>query len=162
MAESYSGPKLADIRKRLGELVTVGMVPEQVADVGEELLELEIVSRRVKLSAAATEEEEDLAYATALTSLLREAVEPLRPKKYRRLLKCVLPLKKELLGKSIDERREAAAKAFNKKGGKEGVKPGTIRTYHEPRALDKLAQLLIEMETDFRGEVLVGPGSDSD
>lgn len=161
MADPYSGPKLADIRKRLGELVTAGMVPEQVADVGEELLELEIVSSQVNLSSNATEEEEDLAYAAALTLLLREAVEPLRPKKYRRLLKCVLPLKKELLGKSIDERREAAAKAFNKKDGKGGVKPGTIRTYHEPRALDKLAQMLTKMEAEFRGEVLASPEADS-
>lgn len=161
MADPYSGPKLADIRKRLGEMVTVGMAPKQVADVGEELLELEIVSSRVNLTSTATEEEEDLAYAAALTALLREAVEPLRPKRYRRLLKCALPLKKELLGKSIDERREAAAKAVNKKDGKENVKPGTIRTYHEPRALDKLAEILIRMEAEFRGEVLVDPESDS-
>jgi hypothetical protein len=161
MSDPYSGPEFGDIRKRLGELVTVGMVPEQVADVGEELLELEIVSSRVELPAEATEEEEDLAYAAALTPVLREAVEPVRPKKYRRLLKCVLPLKSELLGKSIDERRAAAAKAFNKKDGKKGVKPGTIRTYHEPRALDRLALMLIKMEAGFRGQVLADPEADA-
>jgi hypothetical protein len=80
---------------------------------------------------------------------LKEAVEKrLLFRRYHRLLRYLLPLQAEYLGKSIKERRIATGMNMTKKP----VKPGTIRTCYEPRALDELAKVLVEMEAEHRGE----------
>jgi hypothetical protein len=154
---AYSGPLLETLRKNLAELVTGGLVPDNVAEKGGDLLKLKIVTSRLRLSEEADEDEgegedeRDKACLEALTEVLRDAVKEGRVffKKHRRLLRIVLPLHADLVGKPIEMRRtEAGKKMIN---GKE-IKPGTIRTYHEPRALDELARVLLEMEAEHRGE----------
>ena len=159
MAAPHSGSALADLlRKNLADLVTVGLLPYNVAETGGSLLELAIVTARLKIDEDADEDERDAAYAKALVAVLKEAVtkERMPIRRYRRVLKYVLPLKEEYLGKTIKERRTAAGRDL--KDGKQAVKAGTIRTYYEPRALEDLARVLVEMETEYRGETL--PESD--
>lgn len=148
-SRSYSGPRLEDVRKDLAAVVTGGLVADSVAEKGRELLGLEIVVSRARLPVGAGEDERDQASTEALTAVLKEAVEErLLFRKHRRLLRYVLPLEAEYLDRSIEERRAAAGKNMTKKP----VKPGTIRTYYEPRALDELARILVEMEAEYRGE----------
>ena len=129
--------------------MTGGLVTDNVAEKGGELLGLEIVAGQVQLPEGADEDERDQAFTEALTAVLKEAVErKLLFRRHRRLLRYVLPLQAEYLGKSIEERRTAAGMNMTKKP----VKPGTIRTYYEPRALNELARVLVEMEADHRGE----------
>lgn len=71
---------------------------------------------------------------------------------YRRVLTCVLPLNDRYSRATVQERRSAAGKEI--KDGTKIVKPGTIRTYHEPKALDALADLLVSLEAERRGESL--------
>lgn len=152
MAEPYSGPPLADIRKNLADLVTNGLVPYNVAERGGALLEMEIVRSRVEGDPDADDDESEMALASAVESVLRDAVtkDRMRIRRHRRVLKNVLPLKEELLNAPINERRAAAA--HDLRDGKKSVKPGTIRTYYEPRALDDLARVLVEMEAERRGQ----------
>jgi hypothetical protein len=149
MDESSSEPDADALRKALADLVTEGLVPYNVGENGGALLQLAIVQgRRRSLDGTANEAARDEADTEALTSVLSEAVEhPTIRGKVRRLLQDVLPLKEELLGKPIKERRTEAGK--NIKTGKKIIKPGTIRTYHEPKALDKLVVALLLMEQEF-------------
>jgi hypothetical protein len=135
------------VRKALARVVTDGLVPYTVLDEGWPLLELEIVHSRVETHDDTSENDRAVAYTKALTTVLQEAVESDRISgKSRRLLRAVLPLKPEYLGRSVKERRIAAGKEM--KDGKK-VQPGTIRTYYEPKALDKLTEVLLEMERTF-------------
>jgi hypothetical protein len=140
------------VRRGLARLVTEGLLPYHVAENCGVLLKLKIVSSRVEeLPENASEDERDKAQTSALVAILREAVEhPHVRRKSRRVLNHVLPLIDELLGKTIKERRTLAGQDL--KEGKT-VKPGTIRTYYEPRALERLAAVLVDMEARFRGEV---------
>lgn len=149
----YAGPKVDVLRKNLAGLVAAGFVPYNVADKGEDLLELQIVTSRVALGEEADEDQRETAIAEAFIALVREDVvkkKRVRQRKYRRLLRYVLPLDKDYIGKDVEERRTAAGE--NLTGGSKVVKPGTIRTYYEPRALDELARVLGEMEAELRGE----------
>jgi hypothetical protein len=171
--EPYSGPAREALRKALAALVTGGLVPDNVVERGGDLLALEIVASRMMMpeeadrdnpdlavaeeegerDQAVTEEEDerDQAVTEALVAVLTDAVEKnLLFRRHRRLLRCVLPLRTEYLDKNIEERRAAAGEYMMKKA----VKAGTIRTYYEPRALDELARVLVEMEAKHRGEVL--------
>jgi hypothetical protein len=155
VAQPYSGPKFEILRRNLGDLIAEGVVPSNVAEDGGHLLELNIVASRVQVDEHAEEEQRELAEAEALVAVLKAAVikERIPARRHRRILKHVLPLKEEYLGTTIKERRTAAGQDL--KPGKKAVKPGTIRTYYdyEPRALDELARVLVEMEAEYRGEV---------
>jgi hypothetical protein len=152
VSDPYSEPTFEKLRPNFAELVTQGLQPYHVAEVCGELLQLGLVTSRLDLAEDATEDERETANAHALTAVLAEAVEhPKIRRKARRVLKHVLPLIEEYLGTSIKERRTAASKAI--KDGKKSVKPGTIRTYYEPKALDKLTEVLIEMEADHRSKM---------
>jgi hypothetical protein len=147
----YSGPPLEKLRKNLSALVTGGLVQDNVAEQGDDLLTLQIVKSRLNLADGAGEDDRDEAHTEALTAVLKDAVQEGKVlfKKHRRLLRYVLPLEADFLGKSIEERRtEAGKKMISNKE----VKPGTIRTYYEPRALDELARVLVEMEAEHCGE----------
>ena len=137
-------------------------MPSNVADNGGVLLELELVAGRLELDLKADEDTQNAAYAVALIAVLDEAVvKPRIPRgKHRRILRYVLPLIPDYLGTTIKERRTAAGEHLT--DGKKVVKPGTIRTYkdYEPAALDELARVLVEMETECR-EGLARPGSDA-
>jgi hypothetical protein len=151
VANPYSGPHVEALRKNLAALVTEGLMPYNIAEKGGELLELQIVTSRLGVIDDADEDVRDQAYAAALVAVLDEAVKDrILFRKYRRLLRYVLPLREGYLNKPIEARRKAAGK--NLTDGKKVVQAGTIRTYYEPRALDALAQALVEMEAQKRGE----------
>jgi hypothetical protein len=149
MAEPPSGD-LATIRESLGKLIKEGLVAYHVADVGGPLVGLGIVQAKlISGHGCLNGDERDEAHADALKEVLTEAINhPVMGGKARRLLENVLPLKEELIGASPKERRTEAGKHI--KNGKKVIKPGTIRTYYEPDALNKLAEILVSMEHDHR------------
>jgi hypothetical protein len=164
---AYAGISQAIVRSRLGGLIAQGLTPSNVGNKAHELLRMEIVQERrraledERLNAEGDEsdvDEDDTADeldARALTEVLKQAVAQIQVSNYRRILKRVLPLKPGLVGTPIAERRTAAASAFrHERIGDEPVVAETIRTYHEPRALDELARTLVEMEAKYRGEAL--------
>lgn len=153
MAEPYSGPKLEDLRQNLTDLIAKGLVPYNIAEKGGSLLSLRIVTSKLQLEDDADEDESDAAYATALVAVLNEAVtkKRMRTRRYRRTLRYVLGLKEEYLGRTVAERRIAAGENI-KDEGEDPVKPDTIRTYYEPRAVNELAGVLVKMEAKHRGE----------
>jgi hypothetical protein len=156
---SYAGPKPDALRKNLAGLVAEGFMPENVADKGGDLLELRIVTSRVTLGKDASNDQREIATAEAFIALVGEVADNkklVRQRKYRRLLRYVLPLENDCFDMDVEERRTAAGK--NLFGGSKEVKPGTIRTYYEPRALDELARVLVEMEAESRGEAPPGAG----
>ena len=157
MARPSATPEVERLRDLLAGLVTDGLGPYNIAENAGALLELEIVRARVTLPPDASQDERDAAEADALLAVVREAVERLRGR-YRRLLSYVLPLNQEFVGKPIKERRTAAGKAL--KDGKT-VKAGTIRTYYEPRALEDLARVLVDMDAGHRSGLESGSGSNS-
>jgi hypothetical protein len=138
-----------DIRDALARLVTEGLdEPYNVGENGGVLLGLAIVESRVQAEPDATEFQRFAAYAKALTSVLAEAVEDEEMTgKSRRVLISILPLEPDLVGASLKERRYEAGK--NIRPGKT-IKPGTIRTYYEPKALQRLARVLLRQELAFR------------
>ena len=140
------------IRETLRKLVTDGLVPFNVGDNGGYLLELGLVqAARAKLDAEADEASRYEADTEALRSVLEAAVEHEDISgKIRRLLRDVLPLDPELLGKSVRERRTIAGKDI--RPGRSVVTAGTIRNHYEPKALDKLARVLWVMEQEFQVE----------
>jgi hypothetical protein len=140
------------IRETLRKLVTDGLVPFNVGDNGGYLLELGVVrAARAELDAADDEVSRYEADTEAVRSVLAAAVEHEDVSgKYRRLLRAVLPLKPELVGKPVKERRVEAGKDI--KPGKNDVTAGTIRNYYEPKALAKLAHVLWAMEQEFQAE----------
>jgi hypothetical protein len=140
------------IRDAFGKLVTDGLLPYNVVENGGILLELGVVKdREVKPDGNANETECNEAVAEALRAVLEVAVEHDDIKgKHKRLLRAVLPLDPEHLGKSIKERRIVAGKVL--KPGKKAVTAGTIRNHYEPKALEKFAAVLWRMELEFRAK----------
>lgn len=138
----------------MAAVLTEGLTPSSVAEHGGALLELQLVTDRLRADDQADEDEKEADYAQALMAVLDEAVvgERIPRRKHRRILKYVLPLKPEYLGKSIKERRTAAGQNLT---DSKTVKASTIRTYseYEPNALDELARVLTEMEAEYRREV---------
>jgi hypothetical protein len=146
--DPHEGSLEARLRASLGALVTDGLVPYNVSEKGGDLLTLRIVESRIDLPPAADEDAREAAVTLALTAVLSEAVARLTAhRKSRKVLKYVLPLKPEFLGTPVEERRTAAGQQL--KDGTKTVKAGTVRTYHEPRALDRLASVLVAMEQEF-------------
>ncbi len=142
----YSGPKYETLRKNLANLVIEGVVPDRAPEFAGDLLKLEIVRSRVQPHV----EDSDAAIGGALVEVLNDAVEQIGSRKDRRVLRFVLPLRSEYVGTSARERRIAAGE--NIKDGKKVVKWGTIRAHHEPKALARLAKVLVAMEADHRHE----------
>jgi hypothetical protein len=153
MASDYSGPSAEALRKSLAAMLTEGLTPSSIAEHGDVLLELQIVTERLSANDHADEAQREADYAQALTAVLELAVakEHIPRRKHRRILKYVLPLESEYLGRTIKERRAAAGKNLT---DSKTVKASTIRTYgeYEPNALDELARALTEMEAEARGE----------
>jgi hypothetical protein len=150
------------IRAAIGRLVTDGLVPYNVGDNGGYLLELGLVkAQREALDGDVGEAERYEADTKALRAVLEAAVEreDIRGK-HRRLLRAVLPLKPELVGESVKVRRTVAGKDL--KPDKDDVTAGTIRNHYEPKALDKLAVVLWQMELEFRVEATSAHGGQAD
>lgn len=156
------GPSVEEIRNALAGLVTEGLVPYNVGESGGCLLDLAIVqAQRKPVPRDAPEPDRHAADAEALTSVLQDAVDHKDISgKHRRLLRDVLPLRPELLGKPIKERRKEAGKDL--KPGKKDIGPGTVRTYYEPKALLKIAEVVWMIESQFRAAYRDGKSADSD
>jgi hypothetical protein len=152
MTSPYTGPQADDLSDALTAVITHGLRPYHVAEHGGVLLELELVVDRLHLDRATNGNERDAAYAEALTEALREAVEQRmgRHARYRRLLEHLLPLKPELLSKTLHERRTAGGETMTE--GKKVVSAGTVRTYHQPKAVAILSEVLVRMEAEKRGQ----------
>jgi len=152
------------IREALGKLVTDGLLPYNVVENGGFLRELALFKdrrRRVDPGENADETARNKADEKALRAVLEAAVEDEEISgKHRRLLRAVLPLNEEHVGKSIKERRVAAGKDL--KPGKKAVTAGTIRNHYEPRALEKLAAVLGRMELEFRAKAPSSRGGPAD
>jgi hypothetical protein len=95
---------------------------------------------RLPAVASRLEELPDGREAKAVSEVLTAAVQSMGPSQYRRLLEIVLGLDPAYEHLSAQARRERAGKEF--RGGHRPVAAGTIRQYHEPRALAELASLL--------------------
>jgi hypothetical protein len=155
MAKTYTGPDELTLRRTLSALVTGGLVPYHVGDVGEPLLDLEIVRSEMPDAQADDDDGDayDVAATAALSAVLARAIDKkqklITSRKLRRVLRHVLPLRDELVGKPIGDRRASAAEAIK---GKKVVKASTIRTYYEPKALKLLAHALVQMEAGHRQE----------
>jgi hypothetical protein len=84
----------------------------------------------------------------ALVDVLSQGVQQLGSRSSAILLSTVLGLDDPtLLDLTASQRRGLAGKRF--RNGRRVVTAGTIRQYHEPRALDKLASLLAAHETQY-------------
>jgi hypothetical protein len=149
-APSSDAESVQAIREALGTLITGGLLPYNVGENGGCLLDLDLVkARREVLDGDADEGQRYEADAKALRAVLEVAVEHDDISgKHRRLLRAVLPLDPDLLGKSIKDRREVAGEVL--KPGKKAVTAGTIRNYYEPKALDKIVGVLWKMELEFQ------------
>lgn len=122
-----------EVRAALARLVSHGAdaiwLPE-----AQLLLELPVVRTRIGGSSERTP-------AEALREALKMAVGHLGESQYRGLLTIVLDLDSEHTELSANERRALAGQTF--RGGRSPVTAGTIRQYHEPRALSQLTEVLL-------------------
>ncbi len=145
MPPLYSGPKQSTLRRNLANVVTEGLETSWISEVGDELLRLGIVRSRLPVAVAENDDPDDdadeEALASALVAVLTEAVKQIGSRKYRRLLRCVLPLYEEYSGKSIKDRRIAAGQRFrdSKEDRQVGVQSAPItspkRSITSPRCL---------------------------
>lgn len=139
-----------EIRRDLSGIVRFGVECAWIHEAGSGLLELACVRVRIR------DRSDAHADCKAVVEVLREARSKVAGP-YGVLLGIVLGLDDPThLEMSIADRRELAGQTF--RHGKRPVKGGTIRTYHERKALDQLSHVLADMEgrasrpTLFEGE----------
>lgn len=131
---------LDEIRDALRRLAAHGAKPYWLNEVGQPLLRLRQVRHR------AAEMGSDVAPEKAAVEVLRDAAKEL-PRSQRTIVMIVLGLDEQYLGMTAKDRRQLAGERF-----REGTRPvswGTIRQYHEPKAMDRLASTLLESEHRF-------------
>jgi hypothetical protein len=136
--ETPNDPRWEPIRAALGRLCRNGVERYWVRDEGGPLLELQCVKDRARKAGSAAGRPE------ALVEILREIVSGIRDTQHGKILWIVLALDGTYLGDTATSRRAIAGETF--RDGRRQVTPGTIRQYHEPRALDRLAALLLAYE----------------
>jgi len=90
--------------------------------------------------------------ASVVDGVLEEAIGKLEDPTYRDLLRIVLQLDPETWERPLSERRAAAAARFARDGRE--ISPGTVRQYHEPRALDQLTSILASEVLEARSASL--------
>lgn len=129
----HAGDRPQDVRIALSRLVTHGADAAWLPEA-QPLLGLPLV--RMKIG-----ERTDRDAGSALREALQEAVARLGESQYQGLLSIVLGLDPSSAELSATERRALAGQQF--RGGRKPVRPGTIRQYHEPRALDQLTEILL-------------------
>lgn len=140
-------PSARAIRKALGRLVRNGADPYWVGEDGHILLDLRCVQDRAERDFKGKPD----AQALALIEILRELIESkIAKKQVRRLLEILFDFDRDYPESTAKKRRTVAGEQF--RDGKKQVTQGTVRQYHEPRALDRLAELLVEYERQARGE----------
>ncbi|MFL5897453.1 MAG: hypothetical protein ACJ76D_03185 [Solirubrobacterales bacterium] len=138
-------PSPKAIRKALGRLVRNGADPYWVGEDGYVLLGLRCVEDRVDKDFKGKPE----ASALALIEILRERVEEIEKKPTRKLLWIIFDFDRDYPDSTAKVRRTVAGERFRE--GKKPVTHGTVRQYHEPRALDRLSELLVDYERRARG-----------
>jgi hypothetical protein len=124
------------IREALGRLCTRGVVSWWVRDTAEILLALRCVSDRASVNGHDDVE--------ALVGILRELVGRIRHQSHGKILWIVLGLEDDYLQLRAGERRALAGRAF--RDGMAPVRADTIRLHHEPAALDRLTEMLLQYE----------------
>lgn len=141
-------PSYDDVRHALTSVVTYGLVPFSVATYGESLVALEIVQARMPDGLRPKDGDRyEQAATAALTEVLREAVDGIRSRNYRMVLEYVLPLMPELRDTDVTHRRTEVGKVLRNRP----LKAGSVRVYYERKALDQLANDLLEAEADAGG-----------
>ncbi len=85
----------------------------------------------------------------ALRAVLEDAIASLGQSQYRSLLTIVLGLDPEHERMTAGEKRRVAGQEFRR--GERTVSAGTIRQYHEPKALDELAATLVSASSVSSG-----------
>jgi hypothetical protein len=121
------------VRLELARLVTHGVDDTTLADA--------VALHR--LPAVGGADPADPRTSTILHEALQAAIGRVSRPKQQTLLRIVLGLDPAVAGLTVQERRRIAGEQF--RGGHKTVKPGTIRTYYEPRALEALATALLEL-----------------
>ena len=133
-----SRPSAQAVRAGLAALVRQGR-PAMWGSEAQALFELPIVRRRITGPS-------DPEAPRVIEQALEAGIDHLRSQQYRHLLVTVLGLDPKARDLPAHERRKLAGQTF--RGHTKPVSAGTIRTYHEPRALDDLTTILLELETD--------------
>lgn len=156
------------LRKDLARLVERGLVQYWILEVCDQrALKLNCVVKRANtieaspdntLEAAGGNHDaspREQALAAAFASVVSEAIGALGSRKHRILLTIVLGLDERwpLAETTLRARRTAAGEHFL--GGGQKVKWGTIRNYHEPRALDQLVAVIAAMERSIQGPTVL-------
>lgn len=135
------------IRKALGRLVRNGADPYWVNEDAFVLLELRCVKERAKKDFSGDEYPE----AAALIAILQELIETkIERHQVRKLLLILFDFDRDYPESTAKTRRTVAGEQF--RDGKKQVTRGTVRQYHEPRALDRLSELLVAAERSARAE----------
>ena len=135
------------IRKALGRLVRNGADPYWVNEDAFVLLELQCVKGRAESDFSGEEYPE----AAALIAILQELIETkIKRHQVRKLLLILFDFERDYPESTAKTRRTVAGEQFRE--GKKQVTRGTVRQYHEPRALDRLAELLVAAERSARAE----------
>ncbi|HEX8104138.1 MAG TPA: tetratricopeptide repeat protein, partial [Solirubrobacteraceae bacterium] len=144
------------VRLALARLIRRGLEPGVLPQGTEVLLDLPAVSQAVK------NPNDPADCAAAVGQALRQAAAKL-PRETRAVLDIVLALDPKYSGTRASARRALAGEAF--RAGKSVVRADTIRQYHEPRALDQLAAMLVadseRPKISGRSESVAGPSSAS-
>lgn len=149
-------PDQGAIRDVLGQL---SAMPRGwwIVDNGQLLMGLDCTQRCVRPKPTSEED-----YADAVRSYLDIAVGKVASRQHRVILEVVLGLgdekwrSQEWRSKSLGKRREEAGRLF--RGAEGGVKGGTIRQIHEPRAIEELAAIVWHDEKVARGESIDNAG----
>jgi hypothetical protein len=138
-------PSQKAIAKALGRLCTNALMTWWILEKGRLLMGLDCV--RAHLGPSASEEKD---YARALRNYLETAVPRVESRQHRIILEIVLGLgnekwkAKDWRKKKAKARRTEAGRKFRPSEG--NVTYGTIRQHHEPRALQALAEIVLEDE----------------
>ena len=141
------------IAQALGRLATNAVMTWWILEKGRLLLGLDSVRSRVPTGAQG-----EKAYAVALRNYLNEAVARVESPQYRTILEVVLGIGDERWSNKAWRREKA--KARRREAGRRfrpdeaGVPPDTIRQHHEPRAINALAHVIWQEESEARREAL--------
>lgn len=129
-------PSAEAIHQALKRLCTKGVQRYWIKDYCSELLMLRGVEQRLQSPNPTRDESVD-----ALVRYLSDLVERTGRDEYRVVLRIVLALDKEFLETTATDRRKAAGERF--RDGSAPVQAGTIRQYHEVKAIEKLHALIL-------------------
>jgi hypothetical protein len=131
-------PSEQEVRAGLAALVRVGPSALWSSET-HALFEIPAVRRRIVNPS-------DAEAPQVVQEVLEAGIHRVRSQQHRNLLMIVLGLDPATRDRPARERRQIAGQQF--RGRTKPVAAGTIRTYHEPKALDALATVLLALEAD--------------